>query len=57
MIDGENFFDQRVKIDIRTYHNFPKNVAGQGDDTQLILYWITHNKMIDSNRVNQTAST
>ena len=32
MIDGENVFDQPVKIDMRTYNNIRKIAAGQGDD-------------------------
>ena len=30
MIDGQNFFDQSVKIDLRTYHNIRKIAIGQG---------------------------
>ena len=32
MIDGQNFFDQSVKIDLRTYDNIRKIATGQGDD-------------------------
>ena len=32
MIDGQNFFDQPVKIDLRTYDNIRKIATGQGDD-------------------------
>ena len=32
MIDGNNFFDQPVKNDQRTYNNTWKITAGQGDD-------------------------
>ena len=32
MIDGENFFDQLVKINFRTYDNIRNIVTGQGDD-------------------------
>ena len=32
MIDGNNFFDQVVKNNIRTYDNIRKISAGQGDD-------------------------
>ena len=33
MIDGNNFFDQPVKNDQRTYNNTWKITAGQGDDS------------------------
>ena len=32
MIDGQNFFDQPVKNDLRTYDNIQKTAIGQGDD-------------------------
>ena len=32
MIDGQNFFDQPVKNDIKTYDNIRKTATGQGDD-------------------------
>ena len=32
VIDGTNFFDQAVKNNLRTYHNFRKITIGQGDD-------------------------
>ena len=32
MIDGENFLDQPVKNDIRSYDNIRKVGTGQGDD-------------------------
>ena len=32
MIDGQNFFDQPVKNEIRTYDNIGKIATGQGDD-------------------------
>ena len=32
MIDGKNFFDQRVKNDKVTYENIRKITIGQGDD-------------------------
>ena len=32
MIDGENFFDQLVKNDIRAYDSIQKSSAGQGED-------------------------
>ena len=32
MIDGKNFFDQRVKNDKVTCENIWKNATGQGDD-------------------------
>ena len=32
MIDGQNFFDQPVKNNLRTYNNIQKIAIGQGDD-------------------------
>ena len=32
MIDGRNFFDQPIKIDLKTYNNIKKLATGQGDD-------------------------
>ena len=32
LIDGRSFFDQPVKIDLRTYGNIQKIATGQGDD-------------------------
>ena len=32
MIDGENFFDQPVKSNLRMYDNIIKNVIGSGDN-------------------------
>ena len=32
MIDANNFFDQRIKSDIRTYNNTSNISTGQGDD-------------------------
>ena len=32
MIDGQNFFDQPVKNDLRTYDDVRKSVGGQRDD-------------------------
>ena len=32
MIDGQNFSDEPVKIDLRTYDNIRKISIGQGDD-------------------------
>ena len=32
MIDGQNVFDQPVKIDLRTYGKFRKITIGQGND-------------------------
>ena len=33
MIDGENFFDQPLKNDLRTYENIWKISTGQWDDS------------------------
>ena len=32
MIDGQNFFDQTVKNDLRAFDNIPKIATCQGDD-------------------------
>ena len=32
MIDGQNFFDQPVKNDLRTYYSIQKIATGQRDD-------------------------
>ena len=32
MIDGRNFFDKPIEIDLITYDNIRKIAAGQGDD-------------------------
>ena len=32
MIDGGKFFDQPIKIDLKTYDNIRKIATGQGDD-------------------------
>ena len=32
MTDGQNFFDQPVKSNLRAYDNIRKIVTGQGDD-------------------------
>ena len=32
MPDGQNFFDQPVRIDLTTYDNIRKIETGQGDD-------------------------
>ena len=46
MINGQNFFDQPVKTDLRTYDNIRKNSIGQGDDytTGFILDYNYFNK-------------
>ena len=55
IIDGENFFDQPVKKNLRTYNNIPKIATGQGNDyttswlcSSLLkkrknLFYISHN--------------
>ena len=59
MIDGENFFDQLVKNDIRAYDSIKKSSTGQGEDytTGCLLdynYLQEHYKMIslDLNKKN-----
>ena len=32
MIDGKNYFDQPIKIYMKTYDNIQKMTTGQGDD-------------------------
>ena len=32
MIDGRNFFDQKIQNDLKTYSNIRKIATGQGDD-------------------------
>ena len=51
MIDGKNFFDQPLKIDIRTYDNIQKIATGQGDNYTTgclldYLYFKNYYKMI-----------
>ena len=51
MIDGKNFFDQRIKNYIKTYDNIRNITTGQGDDytTGWLLdynYFTEHYKMI-----------
>lgn len=41
IIGGQNFFDDPVKNEIRTYRSIEKNVTAQGESTQRIPYWIT----------------
>ena len=42
MIDEQNFFDQTVKNNLRTYDNIQKIVTGQGDDyTTSVKTWST----------------
>ena len=54
MIDEQNFFDQAVKSDMRTYDNVLKIFTGQGDDyiTGCLLdypYFKEHYKLIAIN--------
>ena len=32
MIDGNNFFDQHINSDLKTYENIRRIATGQGDD-------------------------
>ena len=32
MIDGKNFFDQPIHIELKTYGNITKIATGKGDD-------------------------
>ena len=41
IIGGQNFFDDPVKNEIRTYRSIEKNVTAQGESTQRVPYWIT----------------
>ena len=43
MINGQNFFDQPVKSNLRTYDDIPKISTGEGDDlyyNQIIIILI-----------------
>ena len=40
MIDGQNFFEQPVKSNLRTYDNIQKIATGQGDDYYIIIILI-----------------
>ena len=46
IIDGQNFFDQPVKNDLRTYSNIKKTATSQGDDykSRCLLYYNYFNK-------------
>ena len=60
MIDRQNFFDQSVKTDLRTYDNIQKLATGQGDDytTGCLLdypYFKKDYKMIAMNLSKQQA--
>ena len=51
MLNGENFFDQPVKNDMRTYDNIREMATGQGDDntTSFLLdyvYFKNYYKMV-----------
>ena len=51
MINGNNFFDQLIKNDLKTYDNIQKITTGQGDDntTGCLLdhhYFKEHYKLI-----------
>ena len=51
MIDGQNFFDQPVKKDLRSYNNIQKIATGPGDDSTAVclldyLYFKEYYKMI-----------
>ena len=37
MINGQSFFDQPVKNELRAYNNFQKITTGQGNDLQLVV--------------------
>ena len=52
MVDGKNFFDQPVKIYLKTFENIQKIATGQGYDhaTGCLLdynYFKNHYKMIN----------
>ena len=51
MMDGQNFFDQPVKNNLRTYDNIQKIATGQGDDYTTVClfdynYFYNYYKMI-----------
>ena len=39
MVDGQSFFDQWVKSDLRTYDNTRKFAIGQEDDHAAGFFW------------------
>ena len=54
MIDGQNFFNQPVKNNLRAYDNIRKTRTGQGDDhtTSFLLdYNYFNNANIDFNNM------
>ena len=58
MIDGQKFFDQPVKYDLKTYNNSKKIATGQGDDytTSFLLdypYFKEYYKMIAIAKINK----
>ena len=60
MIDGQNFSDEPVKNDLRTYDNIRKIAIGQGDDniTGCLLnynYFNNYFKMIAIDLIKQQA--
>ena len=50
MINGQSFFDQPVKNNLRTYDNIRKIATSQGDDYTIVFYQITMNLINSSNR-------
>ena len=46
MIDGKKFFNQPIKVYLKTYENIRKIASGQGDDytTGCLLYYNYFNK-------------
>ena len=55
MIDGQNFFDQPVKSNLRTYDNIQKFAIGQRDDytTDCLLDYIYFNKYCKMIAINK----
>ena len=60
MIDGKNFFDQPVNINLKTYENIRKIATGQEDDytTDFGRLFLFQRKLQnDCNRFKQTTSS
>ena len=47
MIDGQNFFDQLVNNDLRTYDNVQKITIGQSGEAKLQVGWPVISIIID----------
>ena len=58
MIDGQNVFDQPIKVDLRTNHSIRKTAIGQEDGhTTGCLLGYLYFKEINSNRFKKATGT